>query len=272
MAREDPGTAGGPDDRHTEAVLVVDDEAEARQLLVEVIAETGCEVISAGDGDEALELFVSRQPGLVLTDLRMPGTDGLALTGAIKRLSPSTEIVIMTGYADLDAAVQAIRLGAFDFILKPFDVDTIRHRVSQALERRRLVLANAALLTKLVEVNEALRRAQAQLVEKERLAAVGEVVVTLHHAIMNPLAGILGVLALLKTDDLSPVARAEACTEAEGEIRRIEEVVRRLLALRRAASTPYVGSTTMLDLGPSPPAPDRVDIERPAPPGVPHPD
>ncbi len=111
--------------------------------------------------------------------------------------------------------------------------------------------SHAALLAKteeLEQVNDALRDTQAQLVEQERLAAAGQVVVGLHHAILNPLTGILGALQLLKQEGLARPEKAEALAEAEAEIRKIEQLIRRLPTLRRAAGTPYVGDTTMLDL------------------------
>lgn len=101
---------------------------------------------------------------------------------------------------------------------------------------------------RLEQANEALQEAQAQLVEQERLAAAGQVVVGLHHAILNPLTGVLGALRLQREADISPRERAEALAEAETEVHRIEQLVRRLPTLRRATGTPYVGGTTMLDL------------------------
>ena len=73
---------------------------------------------------------------------------------------------------------------------------------------------------------------------------------SLHHAVLNPLAGVLGALQVLKQESLAPATRAEALAQAETEIRQIEQLIRRLATLRRAAGTPYVGDTTMLDLEP----------------------
>jgi PAS domain-containing protein len=115
----------------------------------------------------------------------------------------------------------------------------------------RLKNSHAALLAKTEELeaaNQALGQAQAQLVEKERLAAAGQVVVGLHHSILNPLAGILGALQVLKQEELPPSKRAEAFSQAEAEIHKIEQVVRGLSAIRRVAGTPYIGTATMLDL------------------------
>jgi PAS domain S-box-containing protein len=117
----------------------------------------------------------------------------------------------------------------------------ITHRVE--LEER---LKRSA--QELQRANEALRDAQARLVEKERLAAAGQVVVGLHHEILNPLTGILGALQVLKQDGIAQPERALASAEAEAEIRKIEQVIRRLPTLRRTAGTAYVGGMTMLDL------------------------
>ena len=101
---------------------------------------------------------------------------------------------------------------------------------------------------RLKATNQALLDAQAQLVEKERLAAVGQLVVGLHHSILNPLAGILGALQVLKQMPASVPEQALAIAAAEEEIRKIERLVRRLPELQRTEETPYLGSTTMLDL------------------------
>jgi K+-sensing histidine kinase KdpD len=89
---------------------------------------------------------------------------------------------------------------------------------------------------------------QRAIVEKERLAAAGQVVVGLHHEILNPLTGVLGALHVLKQGGIAQPEKAEALAEAEAAIRKIEQLIRRLPTLQRAASTPYVGVTTMLDL------------------------
>jgi C4-dicarboxylate-specific signal transduction histidine kinase len=100
----------------------------------------------------------------------------------------------------------------------------------------------------LERANRALQETQARLVERERLAAAGEIVVGLHHAILNPLTGVLGAFQVLKHEPGLRPAIAQVVTEAEGEIRKIEQVVRRLASLRRVERTPYVGGTAMLDV------------------------
>lgn len=120
--------------------------------------------------------------------------------------------------------------------------------VFQVLEVARDITELVEMEEDLKQTNRALRDAQVELVEKERLAAVGQLVVGLHHAILNPLAGILGALEVLKADRVGDADKARALAEAEAEIRKIERLVRQLPALRQAKGVPYVGETTMLDL------------------------
>jgi PAS domain S-box-containing protein len=118
---------------------------------------------------------------------------------------------------------------------------------NQVLEVARDVTALVETQQRLKDANEALLRAQAHVVENERLAAVGQVIVSLHHEILNPLAGILAALQVLKDGLVSP-DQVHAVAEAEAEARKVERLVRRLADLRRADQAPYVGSTTMLNL------------------------
>lgn len=121
-------------------------------------------------------------------------------------------------------------------------------RVHQVLEVARDITELVEMEERLKQANQALLDAQAQLVEQERLAAVGQLVVGLHHAILNPLTGILGILQVLKAETGGKPEQAKVIAEAEAEIRKIERLVRRLPDLRRADGTPYVGRLTMLDL------------------------
>ncbi len=119
--------------------------------------------------------------------------------------------------------------------------------VTLALVVRQASANERRAISRLEEQNRELTALQAELVEKERLAAVGQVVVSLHHAILNPLTGILGALMVLKSD-ANAADRTRALGEAEGEIRKIERLIRQLPELREARGVPYVGKTTMLDL------------------------
>ncbi|MBI5378711.1 MAG: response regulator [Nitrospirae bacterium] len=146
-------------------VLVVDDEQGVLDLMAEVLPGLGCEVLLARDGEKALQLFQAERPPLVITDLKMPKIDGLTLIRAIKEASPRAEILIITGHANLESAIQAVRLGAFDYFLKPFNLEALGRRVNQALERHRLVSEKEALLK---ELDQRVQARTAALVESQR--------------------------------------------------------------------------------------------------------
>ncbi len=118
------------------SVLVVDDEPSMRQLLSSVLQGEGYEVGTAADGNEALSAFGSREWDLVIQDLKMPGMNGIELLKRIKEADPGALVVIITAFSSWDSAVEAMRLGAYDYIKKPFDTDMIRQIVARAIERK----------------------------------------------------------------------------------------------------------------------------------------
>jgi DNA-binding NtrC family response regulator len=116
-------------------VLVVDDKPNMLELLVKILGET-YEVHTASDGTAALVRLEREGFDVVLTDVRMPGADGFEVVKAVKLRWPHTEVVMMTAYASIEAAVEAIREGAYDYIQKPFDPDDVTLVVARAIERR----------------------------------------------------------------------------------------------------------------------------------------
>jgi DNA-binding NtrC family response regulator len=143
-----------PDGRvpiHPFEVLVVDDEPDVRELLVEFLRDHGFSPASAADGRAALAA-IEREPSrykLILTDLQLPGADGLAVLKAARAANPSVYVVIITGYASLDSAIQAVRLGAYDYLTKPFSIGQIEVIVQRVADRLALEAENRH-LTRLV--------------------------------------------------------------------------------------------------------------------------
>ncbi|MDG4477029.1 sigma-54-dependent transcriptional regulator [Thiovibrio frasassiensis] len=122
----------------TQKILIVDDEQNMRVALFEALSRNGHEVAVAENGQMALEMIARQRPDLVVTDIKMPGMDGLELLRQVKALCPELPVVIMTGFATVDTAVEAMKQGAFDYLLKPFPVEVIEETVARvfALERR----------------------------------------------------------------------------------------------------------------------------------------
>ena len=119
-------------------VLIVDDEPDMRQGLCELVRGDGHEAEAVVDGAEALARVRDEHFDLALVDLKMPGTDGLAVLAALRQTSPETLVVIVTGYATVESAVAAMRAGACDYLAKPFKLDQVRLVVGRAIEQKRL--------------------------------------------------------------------------------------------------------------------------------------
>jgi two-component system response regulator AtoC len=118
-------------------VLVVDDKENMLKLLEKILAD-GYETTTAGDGSRALALVANESFDVVVTDIRMPGAGGFEVLRAVKARSPATEVVMMTGYGTIADAVQAMKMGAYDYLEKPFDPDAAALVVARAAERKRL--------------------------------------------------------------------------------------------------------------------------------------
>ena len=118
------------------SMLVVDDHENMRALLRDMFGAR-YEIALAADGGAAAALIATKAFDVVLTDVRMPGPDGMALVSLIKERHPLTEVIVMTAFASIPAAVEAMRQGAYDYIQKPFDLDEVTLLVARALGRRR---------------------------------------------------------------------------------------------------------------------------------------
>ncbi len=119
-------------------IIIVDDQRNMRTTLAMMLRGAGYEVDEAADGDQGMEMGRSGAFDLMLTDLRMGSNDGIDVLRAVKEVQPLTEVIVMTAYGTIDSAVEAIRLGAFDYIQKPFSEQELLVKVRNALDRRRL--------------------------------------------------------------------------------------------------------------------------------------
>jgi len=121
------------------AVLVVDNEPSVRVTLLMLLKGRGHHLMESGDGQAALDLLRSEAVDLVITDLKMAEVSGLDVLRETKVASPETEVILLTGHGTVESAVEAMRLGAFDYVTKPFEPSELLHRVHNALERHRLL-------------------------------------------------------------------------------------------------------------------------------------
>ncbi len=126
-------------------ILIVDDELSIRTQLEESLREAGFDTRSAADGREAAELALQESFDLCLSDIRMPVMGGIDLLKRLRETSPETMVILMTAYGGLETAIQAMRLGAVDYLLKPFQHDELIVKVNRIVEHRRLVQENRTL-------------------------------------------------------------------------------------------------------------------------------
>jgi DNA-binding NtrC family response regulator len=128
-----------------ETILVVEDKESMAQMLRETLELAGYEVITAKDGAEGIKIIKGNKADLVLTDLKLPKKDGIEVLRTSKEENPLTPVIVMTAFGSIETSVNAMKLGAFDFITKPLDTDYLQLLIGRALGNRRLVTENILL-------------------------------------------------------------------------------------------------------------------------------
>ena len=159
-------------------ILVVDDNRELREILEEYLRGEGDNVEGANNGKEALEKYRDNYYDLIITDLNMPELAGMELIKTIQQENEITEFVIITGYASMDSAVEAIKIGAFDYIVKPFRMEELKVVVKNVREKVRLKKLNTQLYDTLKsfydEIERYRQKSEDNTVNKEPKEAVFE--------------------------------------------------------------------------------------------------
>ncbi|MCU0588858.1 MAG: response regulator [Syntrophobacteraceae bacterium] len=176
-------------------ILIVDDEGGVRRILSLSLEAAGYEVFSASDAFEGLKEVERVLPEVVLADIRMPGMDGIELLQRIKSEHAGTEVIMMTGHAELDLAVRSLQLDAADFITKPISyaaLEVALKRVHEKIWMRAQLREHTENLERLVE--EKSRR----LIEAERMAAIGQTVAAIAHGAKNIIGGLSGGMYVLE--------------------------------------------------------------------------
>jgi len=205
-------------------LLVVDDEESLRITTAAILEKEGYNVNTASSGDEALSLLESTEYDLVLTDLHMEGGDGLSVLSEIRRRAPLTISVVLTGFASVESAIAALQEGAYDYLVKPCDIDNMRHTIRRGVEHRRLMLAEQKARTDLEQLNRDLElRIAERTVEltvlNEELAEANRAkdvfLATLSHELRTPLTPVVGWIKLLRSGNLDTRGVAQALDAIE---------------------------------------------------------
>lgn len=223
--RETPGSSGTADvatglPATAERILVIDDEESIRSTLEEFLAMNGYRVETAATGKEGLDRLGRDTFDLVLSDLRLPDMDGLAVIEWLRETQPALPVLVMTGHATVETTIRALRLGAYDFLQKPFRLDEIERTIENCLERQRLQRRNSELTER-----------NARLSEIERIK--DDLLATVSHEFRTPLTGLRGFLGILRAQDTGNLRpdQLHALEAIAENVRRLDEMIANLLAL-----------------------------------------
>jgi len=188
-----------------EIIVVIDDDTAIRLSCRKILAKSGFQVETFEDGAQGLEGVARLKAGLVLVDLKMPGLSGMEVVARVHQLDPQIVAVVITGYATVDTAVEAMKAGAYDFLPKPFSPEELRLIVNRGLERRHLALAS--------------RRS-----EMERELLKRRFVTFVSHQLQAPVAAIHQYLSVLKDLEDSEAVAAKRREWLERCLKRAEEI------------------------------------------------
>jgi signal transduction histidine kinase len=205
-------------------ILVVDDEESLRITTAAILEKDGYTVDTASSGDEAISLLKNVDYDLILTDLHMEGGDGLTVLAQIRRQAPLTISVVLTGFASVESAIAALQEGAYDYLTKPCDIETMRHTIRRGVDHRRLMLAEQKARADLEQLNQELEsRIQERTMELTRLneeladanRAKDVFLATLSHELRTPLTPVVGWIKLLRNGTLDSNGVAQALDAIE---------------------------------------------------------
>lgn len=205
-------------------LLVVDDEESLRITTAAIFEQEGYIVDTASSGDEAIDLMNKADYDLVLTDLHMEGGDGLSVLNQIRQSAPLTISVVLTGFASVESAIAALQEGAYDYLVKPCDIETMKHTIRRGVEHRRLMLAEQKARADLHQLNldleqriqdrtAELTRLNVELAEANRAKDV--FLATLSHELRTPLTPVVGWIKLLRSGSLDEKSVSQALDAIE---------------------------------------------------------
>lgn len=174
-------------------ILVIDDEMGPRESL-RMLLKTDYQVHTADCVEAGIKLLKEKQPDTIVMDIRMPGMTGIEGLRKIREIDPHLSVIMLTGFGALDTAKEALRLGANDYISKPFDAGEMREVIGRNVERTRLQRASENTASEIKELNSRLLK---ELAQKERLASLGQASAEFVHDLGNPLTIVWGYVQLL---------------------------------------------------------------------------
>ncbi|MBF0594948.1 MAG: response regulator [Candidatus Omnitrophica bacterium] len=197
-------------------ILVVDDEEMLRDRLKSLLELDDYEVVLADSGLHGLDVYQKEKPDIIVSDIRMPGMDGIEFLKKIKELKTDVEVIMLTGHGGIESAIEAMKIGAFDYMNKPVNFDELSVNITRALEKRKLL--------------HQVSNQQVQLLQAAKLAAVGELGAGVAHEMNQPLMAILThIESLLMNDVVCEHPELETkITRMKDQFVRLSSIVKRM--------------------------------------------
>src|SRR5437764_6329692 len=203
-------------------ILVIDDEIGPRESL-RMLLKPDYKVHTADNVEAGLKLLKEKQPDTIVMDIRMPGMTGIEGLKKIREIDPHLSVIMLTGFGALDTAKEALRLGANDYISKPFDAGEMRQVIGRNVERTRVQRASDIAAAEIKELNNRLLK---ELAQKERLASLGQASAEFVHDLGNPLTIVWGYVQLLAKKLEQSEKEDGATNQTSKELNIIEQNVR----------------------------------------------
>jgi signal transduction histidine kinase len=215
-----------------ETIVVIDDDYAMRLSCAKILSKMGLRAETFADGARGLQGVAELKPGLVVVDLKMPGISGMEVISRVHEIDPQIVIIVITGYATIDTAVEAMKSGAYDFLPKPFSPDELRLIVNRCLDRRRLAL-------------------ESQRGEVERALLKRRFVTFVSHQLRTPLVAIhqyLDVLKHLDDKDSEPGRRREWIERCLKRTEELQSLIADWLTLARVEGGALLRERVAVDL------------------------
>jgi signal transduction histidine kinase len=224
-------------------VLVIDDEMGPRESL-RMLLKPSYQVHTADSVEIGLKLLNEKKPDAIVMDIRMPGMTGIEGLRRIRQIDPHLSVIMLTGFGALETAKEALRLGANDYISKPFDAREMREVISRNVERTRLHRTSETAAGEIKELNNRLLQ---ELAQKERLASLGQASAEFVHDIGNPLTIVWGYVQLLakkleeseRTDDPNAVSSTKELEIIEQNVRLCRDLLTMWQSYGSVEATPH---------------------------------
>ena len=209
-------------------LLIIDDDQFILRSFVTILEREGYEVVGIDSGNRALELIKKERFHLILTDLMMDGVDGLGVLKEAKKLNPEVVVVIITGFDSMESALEAMRCGAYDYLIKPCAEIDLKMTVKRGLEKLRI---------------------EKKLLEIERLKAITETAIKTSREINTPLETIMQELDILSNNggQIDKKAKEEIKILSK-EAKRIKDILEKMSSITEPVISEYLGDIKMVDI------------------------